>query len=156
MISLLRRLRDDIAEWPKHWHLLVDGQVQKVTAIEWTAAIEKNRMVNVVRHDIVGKSTVSTVLLPLDHQWFEGPPLIFETMILDDPRSALHLFQYRYSTMAQALAGHAVTLAAARSELRWRPVYRFLDRAMVFAVKWWRRVRQNREWDWATRRWSPA
>ena len=46
---------------------------------------------------------VSTVFLGLDHQWFDGPPLLFETMIFGGP---LDQEMDRYSTWEEAEAGH--------------------------------------------------
>lgn len=46
---------------------------------------------------------VSTVLLVLDHQWGDGPPIIFETMVFG---GRWDQEMDRYSTEAQALAGH--------------------------------------------------
>jgi hypothetical protein len=55
---------------------------------------------------------VSTVHLGLDHQFGEGPPLIFETMVFPcdadgKPTSWCELDSDRYSTEEEALAGHA-------------------------------------------------
>lgn len=46
---------------------------------------------------------VSTVFLGVDHQFGEGPPLIFETMIFGGNRDQ---DQWRYSTYEQAASGH--------------------------------------------------
>ncbi|KKL80285.1 hypothetical protein LCGC14_2006310 [marine sediment metagenome] len=53
---------------------------------------------------------VSTVFLGLNHQYGDGPPLIFETMIFGGEHDEK---QWRYTTEAEALQGHevAVTLA---------------------------------------------
>lgn len=56
---------------------------------------------------------VSTVFLGLDHQWGDGPPLIFETMIFDHP--TLDGWQERYSTEDEARSGHERAVALARS-----------------------------------------
>lgn len=67
----------------------------------------------VVEQTTVGDLWVSTVFLPLNHQYFHGPPKIFETMIFgkdgDEDR-------WRYSTYKQAKRGHvhAVRVAMAR------------------------------------------
>lgn len=68
-----------------------------------------------VAHDELadGKVRVSTVFLGLDHQFFGGPPHIFETMIFGGPHDQ---YQERYSTWAEAEAGHARALAIARGE----------------------------------------
>lgn len=52
-----------------------------------------------VRYDI------STVHLVINHSFLEGPPLIFETMIFVQG-SAHDEYMQRYSTEAEALAGH--------------------------------------------------
>jgi len=50
--------------------------------------------------------TISTVALGLDHQYGEGPPLIFETMVF--PSGSWDVLDMaRYSTLAEAQAGHA-------------------------------------------------
>lgn len=58
---------------------------------------------------------VSTVFLGLDHQWGDGPPLIFETMVFADGDDDLLDWSgaetYRYSTKAEALEGHQRVVA---------------------------------------------
>ena len=49
------------------------------------------------------KVRVSTVFLGLDHQWGNGPPLLFETMIFGGPHDQN---QRRYSTWGEAEDGH--------------------------------------------------
>ena len=71
-------------------------------AMEWAIWFEKaDRR---VAHDEIGEAHVSTVFLGLDHNFFGGPPLIFETMVFGGP---LDQEQDRYSTWDQAEAGHA-------------------------------------------------
>jgi hypothetical protein len=65
--------------------------------------------------DRVNDLCVSTVWLSVDHQFGDGPPLIFETMVFDGDESS-DLLCRRYSTMAQAKAGHAEVLAKCTSE----------------------------------------
>jgi len=58
---------------------------------------------------------VSTVFLALDHAW-EGPPMLFETMIFGVPEDhPLFEYQQRYVTAADAREGHkqAVELVGA-------------------------------------------
>jgi hypothetical protein len=68
---------------------------------------------------------VSTVWLGLDHNFFGGPPLIFETMVFtlrDEPYvmpSGTEYWwegveQYRYSTLVEAEAGHTRILEMVR------------------------------------------
>ena len=58
--------------------------------------------------------------LGIDHGWGKGRPIIFETMVFlrsgrDDQQ--FDEYQRRYSTEAEALAGHAETLAAVQAGL---------------------------------------
>lgn len=62
------------------------------------------------------KLHVSTVWLGLNHQFGDGPPLIFETMVFDvdtDDRWNDKL-QWRYSTKKEALEGHKLALELVR------------------------------------------
>jgi hypothetical protein len=48
---------------------------------------------------------VSTVFLGIDHQWGNGPPMLFETMVFADG-SEMDLECERYATWDEAMAGH--------------------------------------------------
>ena len=65
----------------------------------------------------LGGYTVSTVWLGLNHNWGQGPPLIFETMVFGGGGSA-DLDMDRYSTEAQALAGHEETCLLIRATMQ--------------------------------------
>ena len=54
---------------------------------------------------------VSTVWLGLDHQFGDGPPLIFETMVFPSNEDFGDLDSRRYSTEQEAVAGHATMVA---------------------------------------------
>lgn len=85
----------------------LDGQTPRLAPnIEtWAKALE--RMDRRVAETFVGKVRVSTVFIGLDHQFGNGPPLLFETMVFggefDD-------WQERCSTWEQALAQHERTV----------------------------------------------
>jgi hypothetical protein len=49
---------------------------------------------------------VSTVWIGLDHQFGNGPPLIFETMVFSKKGNWQELDRDRYSTQEDALKGH--------------------------------------------------
>ena len=53
---------------------------------------------------------VSTVWLGLDHNWGEGKPLIFETMVFS-PDRLLEVYAKRYTTEEEAVAGHDEALS---------------------------------------------
>jgi hypothetical protein len=57
---------------------------------------------------------ISTVWLGTNHQWGEGPPLLFETMVFNGDSTADELMD-RWSTEEEAKRGHAeiVTTVAA-------------------------------------------
>lgn len=55
---------------------------------------------------------VSTVFLGLNHNWGEGPPLLWETLI--DAQNHDHTL-FRYTTYEAAAAGHHTIVAAIRS-----------------------------------------
>lgn len=61
--------------------------------------------------DRIGEARVSTVWLGIDHGFGVGPPLIFETMIFGGPYND---DQWRYSTEAEAKAGHRRIVDALR------------------------------------------
>lgn len=63
------------------------------------------------RDDVDGQD-VSTVFLMHDHGWWGGPPVLFETMIFGGPHDQ---FCDRYTTRADAEAGHARVVAALRA-----------------------------------------
>lgn len=75
--------------------------------LNWSRAYE-----NADRHvgsTTIGHLWVSTVYLGLDHSFGGGPPLIFETMVFDHSdgeTSSTDLYCERWSTEAEALAGH--------------------------------------------------
>jgi hypothetical protein len=65
--------------------------------------------------DDVNDVHVSTVFLGLDHQWGDGPPLVFETMTFDHRAEKIcDEWQWRYSTLDDAEAGHRAIVAAIR------------------------------------------
>jgi hypothetical protein len=70
----------------------------------WARWYETAGDTRVVAKTTVGESRVSTVFLGIDHNWGDGPPLLFETMVFEGP---LDGEQERYSTWEEAEAGHA-------------------------------------------------
>lgn len=64
-----------------------------------------------VAQDYVGEIHVSTVFLPINHSWGDGPPILFETMVFGYGADE---YQWRYPNEESALAGHAIILEAVR------------------------------------------
>lgn len=63
-----------------------------------------------VAQDYIGDVHISTVFLPIDHGWGEGPPILFETMVFGYEGDAE--YQWRYISEEDALFGHALIVAA--------------------------------------------
>ena len=81
-----------------------DGTPYEAGPLEWAASFEaEDRTVKQQR--LWNGLFVSTVFLGLNHQWGNGPPLIFETMVFPSEWWSDY-YQDRYSTEAEALAGH--------------------------------------------------
>lgn len=91
--------------------LYYDKQGQPIGIMEWVArcAADDYRRVG---DDRVDEYRVSTVLLGLDHQHANGPPLIFETMVFNSAGD--DSFCDRYSTLDEAETGHALTVELLR------------------------------------------
>jgi len=83
-----------------------DQQGNPMELMDWAQAFETDD--RVVASDYVGDVHVSTVWLGLDHQYGDGPPLIFETMIFG---GELDGEQWRDSTEEQAKDSHAHAVA---------------------------------------------
>lgn len=86
-----------------HTYILVNGVPQRCSWRKWAAAFENLDNRRVALDELTEEIRVSTVFLGLDHNFGGGPPLLFETCVfgLEDN------FMERYTTMAQARAGHA-------------------------------------------------
>jgi len=86
----------------------IDGT--PITFEQWAAAdANPERQVG---DDTIDGVVVSTVLLGINHRFGNGPPLIFETMIFGGEHNEE---QWRYSTLAEAKAGHAAAVELVRS-----------------------------------------
>lgn len=84
------------------WYKLVDKKPVECDMIEAAKLIEDVAS-RVVATDEFGDIVVSTVFLGLDHNFGDGPPILFETMIFGGNFSE---YQQRYSTWEEAEAGH--------------------------------------------------
>lgn len=78
-----------------------------LTWARWLETADRRVARTVVYADV----TVSTVFLGLDHQYGNGPPLLFETMIFGGPHDQE---QDRYATWEDAERGHETMVGLAR------------------------------------------
>jgi len=80
-----------------------------VGLFQWCEDLE-NESYRVIKQEHLDNGYwVSTVWLGLNHQYGDGPPLIFETMVIN-PSGEWESFQRRYSTEADAIIGHLETV----------------------------------------------
>lgn len=80
--------------------------------LKWCMWFETNE--TSVAYQIIGDIIVSTVFLGINHQFSDGPPILFETMIFGGPHDQ---YQERYTTREEALLGHEDALKLVRSGL---------------------------------------
>lgn len=89
-------------------YILVDRVPVLVPSMEWAKWIEggnDNRRVCLDHFKKEnGHYSVSTVFLGLDHNFGDGPPILFETMIFG--HGELCDYQDRYCTWDEAVSGH--------------------------------------------------
>jgi len=52
---------------------------------EWSAWLETSGDLRQVKLDMFAWGRVSTVFLGINHQWGEGPPILWETMVFGGP-----------------------------------------------------------------------
>ena len=92
------------------WYYILNEQGEPVPCDVLTFGrwFEGHPAARVIAHDEVDDVMVSTVFLGLDHSLGHGAPMMYETMIFGGPHDE---YQDRYSTRAEAVAGHARALA---------------------------------------------
>lgn len=92
------------------WYALEDdGTTRPLRAGELPAVdVQRNR----VAESTVAGMWVSTVFLGLNHAHFDGPPILFETMVFSNQKDMSDLACFRYTTKAAAETGHAAVVAA--------------------------------------------
>jgi hypothetical protein len=91
-------------------YYVLDGtEPRAVDAQEWARWFQRCER-HVALSEFLGVR-VSTVFLGLNHQWGDGPPLIFETMIFGGPHDQ---YQERCSTWDEAERMHRAALRLAR------------------------------------------
>ena len=91
-----------------------DRQGRSITLAEF-AALHTEDYYRVTLAEF-GEVSVSTVWLGINHRFGEGPPLIFETLVLTDADHPLDQAGERYATEADAVAGHERWVAKVRAK----------------------------------------
>lgn len=87
-------------------HSYYDWNGNPITLLEWAALFEKRE--RKVANDFINGYRISTIWMGIDHNFGEGAPLIFETMIFPNSSEIekLNHYQERYSTLEEAEKGH--------------------------------------------------
>jgi hypothetical protein len=98
-----------------HYRLMPDKSVQPCSLFEFTEQMQSPER-RVAFDELEGVGFVSTIFLGLDHSFFKGPPLLFETMARIGDRWAEEVMR-RYSTYDEALAGHNELVAEHRAAM---------------------------------------
>jgi hypothetical protein len=93
-----------------------DRDGKPMALLEWAKRFEDTDYKVVAQTVLPDKTLVSTVWLGLDHQYGAGPPLIFETMVFPYRGDETH--QERYTTEAEARAGHAAIVQRVMETVR--------------------------------------
>lgn len=83
-----------------------DRDGKELELMEWAALLENREYKKVEQTTLQNGKVVSTVWLGLDHQFGDGPPLIFETMVFAHKGSWSEEDCERYTTEQEAKAGH--------------------------------------------------
>lgn len=94
------------------YRLLPDHSVQRLDSIYPIGLF--GEIGKAVRKTCVGEAHVSTVFLSINHNFGEGSPILFETMIFGGDS---HKYQERYATWDEAVAGHDEAVAFLQSLL---------------------------------------
>jgi len=94
------------------YYILKDQKIVAVDLTTWAKWLEKNNANRHVKDEKIGDVRVSTVFLGLDHQWGDGPPLLFETLVFE---GELDGDMERYSTWDEAEVGHAEMVERVKS-----------------------------------------
>ena len=87
------------------------GAPVAVEHLAWCLWFEQNLARRIVAKSQVGPYLVSTVFLGLDHNFGDGPPVLWETMVFHDDRGSEDLECRRYASQQDALEGHAAMVA---------------------------------------------
>ena len=98
---------------------IYDQDGNQITMDQWSWLLARGEDYRRLASDEVGSFWVSTVWLGLNHNWRDGPPLIFETMVFPvadgEPDFGTVPECTRYSTRDEALAGHAEVVTLIRA-----------------------------------------
>lgn len=104
-------------------YILEGKKIVPVDLMTWARWFEGNerilRQTEVIKGLKLGSKAlgtpikVSTIFLGIDHNWGEGPPLLFETMVFGGEHDE---YQERYATYDEAIEGHERAIKLVKGE----------------------------------------
>lgn len=93
-----------------------DGRTPRIASPrEWARWMETAGESRRVAETVIGRAVVSTVFLGIDHQYEEGPLLLFETLVMGDAGEHTDYLEH-CSTWAEAEEQHARVVAMVRED----------------------------------------
>lgn len=96
----------------KNMYYILDefgNPVEESDILKWGKWFSENNERRVIRKTKIdnGNIVVSTVFLGINHNFRDGEPLIFETMVFCiNELNPMHNYQLRYSDKVSAVSGH--------------------------------------------------
>lgn len=102
---------------PKYYCLIERKVVMTTDLMQWAMWFELARRsgASAIGKDDVSNAFVSTTFLGIDHNYWGGAPLLFETMVFaQEEDGSSDMFQERYATIEEAEAGHKRVVASLR------------------------------------------
>ena len=99
----------------KGWYTIDENGKHQPATIDEYSAWDVGGKRQIARDELADGVTVSTVFLGLDHQFGNGPPLLYETMIFGGPHDQ---WQDRYTSRKDAERGHRAAVRMAREGQR--------------------------------------
>lgn len=94
-----------------------DFNGNEITLEEWTVLFD-DKTKRRVDHTIVHGYRVSTIFLGMNHQWGDGPPLIYETMVFP-PDDWGEVYGERHTTWDEAQEAHNRIVKDIAPEFAW-------------------------------------
>lgn len=121
-----------MAKHTRNW--ILEGRVPRECRNSAEVVKAWSTLGNHIRGNVVGGVSVSTVFLILDHNYFDGPPVLFETMVFGGEDDQ---YQARYCTYEEAVLGHRETLHE-QNKREWDRLYGDMWEYLtgVFIFKW--------------------
>ena len=88
-------------------HYRIEGHdvVEERDLLTWARWFEQSMRERIVGRTQAGTFAISTVFLGIDHNWFGGKPVLFETMVYGSDGEDKDIVE-RYHTYSEASAGH--------------------------------------------------